>query len=166
MRGSITNAPTMKLPYLESINFSNNSLSGTLTWNWSIFGLILDYFPSLENLELTENKLIGSFPSDINAATSLEVIDVSFNSMSGTFPELISLQNLRHLDIRENEFSGKFPDIYFSSTTFLQLRYVGLSHNLDLEVPNVCIRIPFCYKSDLLIICRRSINETRARRFT
>jgi len=114
-----------------------------------VFIINIGYIPNLKKLELSGNNLEGYFPSEMSNANSLEVVDVSFNSMTGDFPVLKGLVNLRYLDIRENNFTGIFSLDYFSPNSFTLLRYIGLNHNDNLEIPDVCIRVPFCFKSNL-----------------
>ncbi len=156
MIGAISNAVPVKLSYLEYVNFEGNSLTGTIYWQWGIIffdasheiahSKNLENLPVIKNFEVSGNIFSESFPPTINSAITLEVIDVSFNNLTGDFPVLSGLQSIKYLDIRENNFTGTFPTGYFSETNFVQLRYVGLNENPYLVVPNVCVRIPFCYK--------------------
>ena len=57
---------------------------------------------------------------------SVKILALSFNNMTGTFPESLELSNLQDLDIEQNAVSGRLPArVPFAST----LRQLGLGGN-------------------------------------
>ncbi len=139
LHGSIASAATVVLSYLKYINLSNNQLQGTLDWQWG-------NLPALKRFEAAHNAFSGSVPASLNSATKLEVLDLAFNSITGSFPVLSALQSIKYIDVRENLLTGTFPVDYFAATGFSDLQYVALVNNTKLTIPTVCVRIPFCYK--------------------
>lgn len=75
-------------------------------------------------LKLNGNLLEGNFPSAILSLTNLKKLDLSSNKLSGNTPNLSSLNSLTYLNISDNDFTG---DIWtcFSSLTNLEELYVG-----------------------------------------
>ena len=62
---------------------------------------------SLEVLQISSTSLSGSFPSTLGALRQLKVIDASNNILSGSIPNSIScLSNLEELILNNNHFSG------------------------------------------------------------
>ncbi|KAK8506406.1 hypothetical protein V6N12_034139 [Hibiscus sabdariffa] len=71
----------------------------------------------LQRFLISDNKLTGNVPSSICNWTSLEILDLSRNSLSGTIPECLGnlSQNLDIMNLQMNNFSGKIPDIFANS---------------------------------------------------
>ncbi|PRP81868.1 LRR receptor-like serine/threonine-protein kinase GSO2-like [Planoprotostelium fungivorum] len=99
---------------VSSLTLDNNNLLGEIT--------ALTRLPALTHLSLTDNVLKGSIPVRINTCTSLEVILLRNNSMSGSIPAAIfdRLTSLRHLDLSSNGFS-RLPSSLFNSTSIEML---------------------------------------------
>lgn len=80
---------------MTSLKMSNNGFSGRipdLTGLWQ-----------LNTLELSNNELFGSLPQ---LPTSLRVLSLSRNVLSGTVHLLWRLRSLRTLDLSDNRFTG------------------------------------------------------------
>lgn len=75
-------------------------------------------------LKLNGNLLEGNFPNAILSLSNLKKLDLSSNKLSGNIPNLSSLNSLVYLNISNNEFTG---DIWnsFSSLANLEELYVG-----------------------------------------
>ncbi|MFH1047117.1 MAG: leucine-rich repeat domain-containing protein [Patescibacteria group bacterium] len=58
------------------------------------------------SLNLSDNALEGSLPAEIRHMTSLRVLNVSGNLMTGVPAEIGQLQNLRTLDLSDNMLTG------------------------------------------------------------
>ncbi|CAL0304421.1 unnamed protein product [Lupinus luteus] len=78
-------------------------------------------------LALFGNKLTGTIPKEVMALSSLsELLDVSYNSLSGTLPtEIGKLVHLGLLDLSENKFSGVIPSSLGSCTSLVTLYLQG-----------------------------------------
>uniref|UniRef100_M0X8T8 Uncharacterized protein n=1 Tax=Hordeum vulgare subsp. vulgare TaxID=112509 RepID=M0X8T8_HORVV len=83
---------------------SNNSFS-------SGFPLLLRQCPSLNFLDLTQNRFTGELPGWINEAMpGLIMLRLRSNNFSGHIPvEIMGLHNVRILDLSNNKFSGAVP---------------------------------------------------------
>ncbi|XP_062018407.1 receptor-like protein 3 [Rosa rugosa] len=83
-------------------------------------------------IDLSNNNMSGSIPSEIGQMQFLSELHLSFNNFSGDIPHQISnLKNLKVLDLSNNHLSGKIP----ASLTFLNLLGIfNVSYN-NLEGP-------------------------------
>ncbi|XP_024156370.1 receptor-like protein 2 [Rosa chinensis] len=83
-------------------------------------------------IDLSNNNMSGSIPSEIGQMQFLSKWHLSFNNFSGDIPHQISnLKNLKVLDLFNNHLSGKIP----ASLTFLNLLGIfNVSYN-NLEGP-------------------------------
>ncbi|MYC20281.1 MAG: SH3 domain-containing protein [Caldilineaceae bacterium SB0662_bin_25] len=76
------------------------------TW----YGVITDENDRVIELDLSENELNGTIPSDLGHLTYLEYLDLSENQLSGTIPSALSvLSNLIELSLWSNELTGPIP---------------------------------------------------------
>ncbi|XVF00283.1 hypothetical protein REPUB_Repub03eG0271600 [Reevesia pubescens] len=85
---------------LEILSLSNNSFDNSL---------ILSYvtrFSSLRELDLSSNRLNGSFPTSFKQLSELALLNLHNNQLTGPLPDLTKLSSLKHLDIRNNRFNG------------------------------------------------------------
>ncbi len=65
---------------------------------------------SLEGLQLSYNSLSGSIPADLARLSNLQSLDLQSNKLSGAIPkELASLSALTYLNFNINELSGSIP---------------------------------------------------------
>jgi Leucine-rich repeat (LRR) protein len=93
-------------------------------------------FGSIERLDLSDNNLSGTIPSDIGDLTSLEQLKLQGNSLSGSIPGAIgSLTDLKWLDLSNNSLSGSIPSAIgsLSSVQRLYLNNNSLSGSLPAE---------------------------------
>ncbi|CAL9091834.1 unnamed protein product [Musa textilis] len=136
---------------LDKLNLASNHLTGEVPKE------ILS-IPTLSIfINVSNNSLVGSLPSELGNLKSIETIDVSNNRLSGEIPGSITgcqvlqnlyvqrnffrgridafdqLKGLRVLDISSNNFSGHIPDLL---GRLRGMTYLNLSFNdLDGEVP-------------------------------
>ncbi|KXS08928.1 RNI-like protein [Gonapodya prolifera JEL478] len=131
------------LENLEILDLSNNQLSGTIS----------AYSKSLSILNLSRNQLTGSIPTwtpeyfqnitldlshnqfsgnvkDLTSFSELQLVDLSYNQLSGAPPKLP--QYLRYVALDHNHFSGSIPPLYgYERLTNLDLSFNNFSGNLD-----------------------------------
>jgi Leucine-rich repeat (LRR) protein len=61
-----------------------------------------------------ENRLEGSIPSEINHFQSLEELNLYYNKLTGSIPDMSALSSLRHIDLDGNLLTGQVPDTLFN----------------------------------------------------
>ncbi|XP_042942796.1 receptor-like protein EIX2 [Carya illinoinensis] len=139
---------------LESLNLSNNTLSGELPDCWTyirdlivlnlannnFYGKIPDSMGSLVSvqfLHLSNNGLVGKIPTSLKKCSELITIDLGANNLSGTIPPWIgdSLPNLVILNLRSNQLYGTFP---------LSLCHLSYIQILDISLNKIEGTIPEC----------------------
>ncbi|XP_059066661.1 receptor-like protein 45 [Cryptomeria japonica] len=85
----------------------DNNLTGDLP----PFGSFVSRPPSLQHLDLRNNRLYGTIPETISELYSLTDVYLSNNRLSGTIADTISkLSSLVNLDLRNNQLSGSITD--------------------------------------------------------
>lgn len=98
------------------LNFKDNVQSPSLSgWNTNVsccewVGVACDgsSAPKVVNITLQSKGLHGNIPQALGNLTSLQALNLSYNSLSGSIPEeLASLSHLRHLDLSNNNLSGE-----------------------------------------------------------
>ena len=91
-------------------------------------------------IELWENNMVGSIPSDLGNLSSLERLSLDKNELSGEIPaELGSLSKLTEFYLQENKLSGAIPSGLgrLSSLTVLRLGGNQLSGQIPEELGNL-----------------------------
>ncbi|CDP10226.1 unnamed protein product [Coffea canephora] len=144
LSGVIPDSTIGKLVKLESLDLSNNKITGLPSDFWSL--------GSLKSLNLSFNYLSGDLPSNIGNFGQLEILDLSSNQFSGSIPEAISslgslqvlkldrngfefsmplgilqCRSLVSLDLSGNKFNGSLRDGFGAS--FPKLRYLNIAGN-------------------------------------
>ncbi|ONK59353.1 uncharacterized protein A4U43_C08F5570 [Asparagus officinalis] len=122
------------LPYLYQLNLCGNQLMADDAEGWR-FLASLTTCTQLSFLILCDNLFEGGFPSHItNLSTTLEVISLSGNQISGAIPaEIKNLESLATIDLYHNLLTGSIPE---SIGTLKSLQLLDFSHNrLSGEVP-------------------------------
>ncbi|OMO78916.1 hypothetical protein COLO4_24634 [Corchorus olitorius] len=97
--------------------------------NKSLFGEISPSVSKLEKLttlSLPQNNISGKLPAELNNCSSLRILNLTWNEMVGTIPDLSGLQNMEYLELSFNFFSGSFPSWVGNLT---RLTYLGLARN-------------------------------------
>lgn len=76
-----------------------------------LHGTLQGFHPSLSILNVSHNELDGTLTRDFGEEASyLEVLDASFNKMSGFLPpSLGKMSTLKVLDLGHNQFNGTIP---------------------------------------------------------
>lgn len=142
--GSIPDTTIGKLTKLQTLDLSNNKITGLPSDLWSL--------SSLNRLNLSSNRISGPLPSNIGNFGSLEIFDISSNNFSGEIPaamsSLVSLQVLKldhngfeqsipsgivncqslvSIDLSSNRLSGSLPDGF--GAAFPKLKTLNLAEN-------------------------------------
>ncbi len=87
-------------------------------------------------LDLSENNLSGSIPSELGSLINLNYIDLGFNELSGSIPESIgNLINLTNLNLSDNSLSGEIP-ADLENLVNLERLYLN-SNQFSGELPNI-----------------------------
>lgn len=109
------------LDRLTDITFFHANSNGFL-------GQVPDDLSSLHwlyELDLSNNKLSGPFPSGVLTATNLTFVDLRFNKFNGPLPAEIFEMDLDVLFLNDNAFTGLIPDAIGSTP----VRYLTLANN-------------------------------------
>jgi hypothetical protein len=61
-----------------------------------------------------DNRLQGSIPSEVKHLLSLEMLDLYYNQLTGSIPDMSTLSTLRHIDLDGNLLTGTVPDSLFN----------------------------------------------------
>lgn len=126
-----SNGLTGELPLVTGgcvvLDLSNNNFEGNLTK--------LVKWGNLEHLDLSQNKLGGSFPEVTGQFLRLNHLNLSHNSLDSSVPKVITrFPRLSVLDLGFNQFDGPFPNGLISMPTLqeLHLQSNKLSGSIDL----------------------------------
>lgn len=83
---------------------------------------------SLTMLDVGGNLLSGSVPMEIGLLTNLTYLNLANNTLSGELPmEVGALTSLTNLDLSDNNFSGEISEDHFVG--LMNLKYIDLSNN-------------------------------------
>ena len=121
----------LKMTNLEILDFSMNSLSGTVPTE-------LAKLTKLIELRIDDNhQLSGIFPSDVFRMKTLEVIFVGGNpSMTGSLPEdLSNLSKLELLSLRETRMRGIIPSSIGLLANLTEIDFIN-SKKLEGSLPD------------------------------
>lgn len=96
-----------------------------------LFGTIspfLSNLSSLDLLELSDNSLQGPIPVEIGVLSNLELLGIEGNEIEGEIPESFGkLMKLRYIGLSNNKLHGKLPTSVLYNCT--NLSYMDLSNN-------------------------------------
>ncbi|MED6121354.1 hypothetical protein PIB30_029341 [Stylosanthes scabra] len=143
----IGNITRMTSPYIppESSGLDNQDVKQVIK------GRELDYIKNLKyvaNLDLSNNCLSGSIPSEISSLSGLIGLNLSYNNLSGEIPKMIGdMKSLESIDFSRNHLFGAIPrsmsDLTFLS--HLNLSYNNLSGPIPDENQFQSLNDPSCY---------------------
>ncbi|KAI7988449.1 Receptor-like protein 6 [Camellia lanceoleosa] len=153
---------------LSYLNLSNNFLTGINQFPWKnldtldlSYNLIQGQLPilplSVSDFLFSQNKLTGEIPSSICNVSSLSILDLSHNHLSGAIPQCLgNFSNiLSVLDLRFNAFQGNIPMIFGKGN---QLEILNLNGN-QFEGP-VPRSLTNCRQLQVLDLGNNKINDT------
>ncbi|CAF2064743.1 unnamed protein product [Brassica napus] len=64
---------------------------------------------NMQELDLSQNELVGQFPLCLTGLTGLQVLDLSSNQLTGKLPSSLgNLKSLKYLSLLDNNFEGFF----------------------------------------------------------
>ncbi|KAK7820132.1 mdis1-interacting receptor like kinase 2, partial [Quercus suber] len=116
---------------VTEIYLNYTGLKGTLE------NLDLSSFPNLLSLDLKENQLTGTIPTNIGTLYKLKFLDLSTNSLNGSLPlSLANLTQVYELDLSRNNITGELDPLLFpdatsqSKTGLLSLKNFLLQDNM------------------------------------
>ncbi|XP_026383065.1 receptor like protein 27-like [Papaver somniferum] len=113
-----------KNPFLPSssefLDYSSNNIT-------SMIPNISTSLKATKFLSLSRNQITGEIPSSIcHEAFVLEVLDLSYNNLSGPIPPCLgSIESLTVLDLRGNNFHGNIPDTFPKKCNMMSLNLNG-----------------------------------------
>ncbi|KAI8017326.1 Receptor-like protein kinase 2 [Camellia lanceoleosa] len=128
------------LKHLERLTLYQNQLTNELGSIKLSFLTDLTNCTSLVVLEVNQNKLSGTLPNSIgNLSNSLEKLFLSGNQLVGTIPkEIGSLRNLNVLSLANSNLNGNIPST-LGEIKSLQRFYLG-GNNFHGSIPNeICL---------------------------
>ena len=103
---------------LVALNHATGGLNWTLNENWLTdrplrewSGVDVDGQGRVIRLDLVNNGLTGTIPSELGSLTNLRSLNLGANGLTGSIPaELGSLANLETLELSNNELTGSIPE--------------------------------------------------------
>lgn len=114
LSGSIPDTTIGKLTKLQTLDLSNNKITGLPSDLWSL--------GSLKSLNLSFNQIYGSLPNNIGNFGLLQSFDLSSNNFSGEIPASISsLVSLQDLKLDRNRFEQSIPSGIFSCQSLVRI---------------------------------------------
>ncbi|MED6114611.1 hypothetical protein PIB30_081986 [Stylosanthes scabra] len=126
------------LPYLETLDVSNNYFSGQIPDSFS-------NLTRLSRLALSRNSFSGEIPSSLGSLSMLEELYLDNNNLEGTMPESFNngLKSLKRVEIQFNNLNGELPKNF---NILENLNYLDLSDNaitgaLPVALPEFLVQI-------------------------
>ena len=99
---------------LWGVDYSIENTTVLNLYNQGLTGSIPSEIGNLTNLtelKIRYNQLTGSIPSEIGNLTNLKKLYLSYNDLTGSIPpEIGNLTNLTSLDLESNQLTGIIPD--------------------------------------------------------
>uniref|UniRef100_A0A1D1ZIT1 non-specific serine/threonine protein kinase n=1 Tax=Anthurium amnicola TaxID=1678845 RepID=A0A1D1ZIT1_9ARAE len=97
---------------------------------------------SLTNLVIRNSKISDNIPSSFGQYTKLQLLDLSFNNLTGQLPEsLFNLSSLQFLFLGNNSLSGSLPTQKSTSIQNIDLSYNQLSGGFPTWVSEQNLRL-------------------------
>ncbi len=153
LQGSSSSRAVKQFPeqivYLESSNFSQNLLSGSIPP--SIFSLKM-----LQILDPHENSLNQSIPLNLTQLMALHIVSLSSNQFSGSIPTGIGdTVNLTFVSLDRNQSSGSVS-AEFGLLSKLNILSLALNNRIG-QIPG---NLSLCYELQVLNLQRNQLSDT------
>ncbi|KAL7192999.1 hypothetical protein ACSBR2_024752 [Camellia fascicularis] len=134
--GSLASTSWNLLPYLHTLDLSNNFFAGSIPDSFS-------NLTRLQTLSLSRNSLSGSVPNSIGSLSTLEELYLDNNYFQGTIPlSLNGLKNLKRLELQGNRLSSQFPDLsQLTNLSFLDASDNSISGELPAHLPTSLVEL-------------------------
>nr|CAD1821143.1 unnamed protein product [Ananas comosus var. bracteatus] len=130
---SLTGEIPTNLTRMKSLAYSNSSQDIGIVIERNSSGQYLQFSSFPPSIILSNNKLVGSILPGFNGLVNLHVLNLSFNDISGTIPDLSGMSNLESLDLSHNHLIGAIPPS-LSTLHFLSSFSVAYN-NLSGKIP-------------------------------
>jgi Leucine-rich repeat (LRR) protein len=133
LRGAFPSDLFRTLPFLKSLDLSDNALAGTISDD-------IGKMSNLQFLNFTANNFAGSIPDGIGNVPSLRVFHMSSNRLDNVIPtSMYKLASLKELDLSRNSLVATIPHEIGALTelTSLNLSYNSLEGPLPHEISNM-----------------------------
>lgn len=144
LSGVIPDTTIGKLIKLESLDLSNNKITGLPADFWSLGSLKdlnlsfngiseslssnIGNFGQLERLDISYNNFFGSLPQAMSSLQSLQVLKLNNNGLGSSIPlGILKFNSLVSLDLSGNRLNGSLSDGFGSA--FPNLKYLNLAGN-------------------------------------
>lgn len=127
----------------EALLEARDTLAGSATLNWSTDtriwawdGVIREGDPlRVTKLILRDRNLDGTIPSALGKLSSLVVLNLHSNMLSGTIPDLDTLASLEELYLANNKLSGSIPESLGNMSSVRELWLWG--NQLEGTIPDL-----------------------------
>ncbi len=140
-----TSAPILSPREVLQLLFdSTNGPSWTNTWDFSsaqsycdFDGITCDLLDQITEIDLFNNGLRGSIPSEMGMLLALQSLILNFNSITGTIPfEILMLSSLVRLELDVNSITGTIPTEIgmLSSLERLELDFNSITGTIPSEI--------------------------------
>jgi hypothetical protein len=116
------------LPDIAIFHANSNNFSGVINRNLNQ----LRYF---YELDLSNNKFLGGFPSSVIGATNLTFVDLRFNTYRGSVPPSLFNVDTDVLFINNNGFNQSIPAATFGNTPALFLTLANNKFTGTVKLP-------------------------------
>ncbi|KAF8409331.1 hypothetical protein HHK36_005406 [Tetracentron sinense] len=140
--GWIPNGGDPCLEAWQGVQCVNSNITGIILINANLGGELgdnLEYFASIIAIDLSNNHIGGSIPS--NLPLTMKNFFLSANQFTGSIPgTLSSLTQLSDMSLNDNHLTGEIPDSFQALTSLINLDLS--SNNLSGQLPPTLENLP------------------------